>query len=60
MRVRVNPKSRKAKEIFTYHLKRNHFMFVDEKRHKWKIACPTTGISFWVDPENDEHWELIF
>ena len=59
MRVRVKPKSRQAEEIFTYHLKRNPIMYVDERRHKWRLACPTTGISFWVDPKNDEHWEVI-
>lgn len=60
MRVKVKPKSREAKDIFTYHLKRRPYMFVDEKRKEWKLSCPTTGIQFWVKPENDPHWELIY
>jgi len=60
MRVKVKPKSRAANEIFTYHLKRRPHMFVDERHDKWRLACPTTGISFWVDPKNDPDWEVIY
>lgn len=35
-------------------------MFVDERHDKWRLACPTTGISFWVDPKNDPDWEVIY
>ena len=60
MRVKVKPKTRQAREIFVYHLKRRPYMFVDDKKDKWKLGCPTTGVEFWAHPTNDPHWELIY
>ena len=35
-------------------------MFVDDRKDKWKLGCPTTGVEFWAHPTNDPHWELIY
>ena len=61
-RVRVVPRegNREAREFFTYHMKRDGYMYCDERLHQWLLHQPNTGISFWVDPKDDPMWEVIY
>ena len=58
-RVRVYPRetaSRKAKDLFNYHMRRDPNMWITERLDKWAVRNPTTGIGFWVHPTNDPDW----
>jgi len=58
-RVRVYPRetaSRKAKDLFKYHMRRDPNMWITERLDKWAVRNPTTGIAFWVHPTNDPDW----
>tara|TARA_B100000941_G_scaffold271159_1_gene229680 strand:+ start:449 stop:649 length:201 start_codon:yes stop_codon:yes gene_type:complete len=58
-RVRVYPRetaSRKAKDLFKYHMRRDPYMYITERLDKWAVRNPTTGIGFWVHPTNDPDW----
>lgn len=58
-RVRVYPRetaSRKAKDLFRYHMRRDPTMFITERLDKWAVRNPSTGIGFWVHPTNDPDW----
>ena len=58
-RVRVYPRekaSRKAKDLFKYHMRRDPNMWITERLDKWAVRNPTTGIGFWVHPTNDPDW----
>ena len=58
-RVRVYPRetaSRKAKDLFKYHMRRDPNMWITERLDKWAVRKPTTGIGFWVHPTNDPDW----
>ena len=58
-RVRVYPRetaSRKAKDLFKYHMRRDPNMWISERLDKWAVRNPTTGIGFWVHPTNDPDW----
>ena len=47
-RVRVVPRegNREARDFFTYHMKRDGYMYCDERLHQWHLHQPNTGISF--------------
>ena len=58
-RVRVYPRetaSRKAKDLFKYHMRRDPNMWITERLDKWAVRNPPTGIGFWVHPTNDPDW----
>ena len=58
-RVRVYPRetaSRKAKDLFKYHMRKDPNMWITERLDKWSVRNPTTGIGFWVHPTNDPDW----
>ncbi|AGN12111.1 hypothetical protein PRAG_00174 [Prochlorococcus phage P-SSM3] len=58
-RIRVYPRetaSRKAKDLFKYHMRRDPNMWITERLDKWAVRNPTTGIGFWVHPTNDPDW----
>ena len=58
-RVRVYPRetaSRKAKDLFKYHMRRDPNMWITERLDKWAVRNPTTGIGFWVHPTNHPDW----
>ena len=57
-RIRVYPKTRKAREMFVYHMRRDPNMWIAERQDKWKIRNHTTGIEFWVHPTNDPEWRV--
>ena len=48
--------SRKAKDLFKYHMRRDPNMWITERLDKWAVRNPTTGIGFWVHPTNDPDW----
>jgi len=58
MRVKITPKTRKAWDIFFRHMKKDPYMYCDERLDKWHLVNFTKGISFWVDPRNDPDWEI--
>ena len=45
-RVRVVPRegNREAREFFTYHMKRDGYMYCDERLHQWHLHQPNSGI----------------
>ena len=58
-RIRVYPRetaSRKAKDLFKYHMRKDPNMWITERLDKWAVRNPTTGIGFWVHPTNDPDW----
>jgi|TARA_A100001388_G_C28709687_1_gene470532 hypothetical protein len=58
-RIRVYPRetaSRKAKDLFKYHMRKDPNMWITERLDKWSVRNPTTGIGFWVHPTNDPDW----
>ena len=57
-RIRIYPKTRAAREMFVYHMRRDPYMYVTERLDRWKIRNPSTGIGFWVHPTNDPDWEV--
>ena len=57
-RIRIYPKTRAAREMFVYHMRRDPYMYVTERLDRWKIRNPTTGIEFWVHPTNDPEWRV--
>lgn len=59
LRVRIKPKSKKAKNLFRFHLRNDPFMYVTDRLDKWNLFNPTTGISLYVDPKDDPDWEII-
>ncbi len=61
-RLRVVPRegNREAQEMFTYHLKRDGYMYCDERLDMWHVYQPNTGINFWVHPTDDPMWEVIY
>ena len=48
--------SRKAKDLFKYHMRKDPNMWITERLDKWSVRNPTTGIGFWVHPTNDPDW----
>ena len=61
-RLRLVPRegNREAYEMFTYHMKRDGYVYCDEKLKDWHVYQPNTGISFWVHPTDDPMWEVIY
>lgn len=57
MRVKLIPKTRYAREFLRYQM-RSPYMECDERKDKWHLGNPTTGINFWVHPTNDPNWEI--
>ena len=57
-RIRIYPKTRAAREMFVYHMRRDPNMWVSERLDKWKIRNPSTGIEFWGHPTNDPEWRV--
>ena len=57
-RIRIYPKTRAAREMFVYHMRRAPYMYVAERLDRWKIRNPSTGIEFWVHPTNDPEWRV--
>ena len=57
-RIRIYPKTRAAREMFVYLMRRDPNMWVSERLDKWKIRNPSTGIEFWVHPTNDPEWRV--
>ena len=60
-RIRVYPRetaSRKAKDLFKYHMRKDPNMWITERLDKWSVRNPTTGIGFWVHPTNDPDWRV--
>ena len=58
-RIRVYPRetaSRKANDLFKYHMRKDPNMWITERLDKWSVRNPTTGIGFWVHPTNDPDW----
>ena len=58
-RISVYPRetaSRKAKDLFKYHMRKDPNMWITERLDKWSVRNPTTGIGFWVHPTNDPDW----
>ena len=49
-----------GRDFFTYHMKRDGYMYCDERLHQWHLHQPNTGICFWVDPKDDPMWEVIY
>jgi len=39
-------------------MKKDPYMYCDERLDKWHLVNFTKGISFWVDPRNDPDWEI--
>ena len=57
-RIRIYPKTRAAREMFVYHMRRDPYMYVAERLDRWKIRNPSTGIEFWVHPTNAPEWRV--
>ena len=57
-RIRIYPKTRAAREMFVYHMRRDPYMYVTERLDRWEIRNPSTGIEFWVHPTNDPEWRV--
>ena len=57
-RIRLYPKTKKAKQFFTYHMRRDPHMWITERLDKWCVRNPSNGIEFWVHPTNDPEWRV--
>ena len=57
-RVKLIAKSRMAKKIFTYDLRRDHYAYVTDRKDKWNVFHHNSGMQFWIHPKNDPDWEI--
>ncbi|ADO99501.1 hypothetical protein Syn19_056 [Synechococcus phage Syn19] len=57
-RVKLVAKSRKANKILTYDMKRDPYAYVTDRKDKWNIFHPNSGMQFWIHPKNDPDWEI--
>ena len=58
-RVRIKPKTRDATEQFRLHMKRDQYMYVTDRKDRWLLYNPNSGIQIWVHPTDDPEWEIL-
>jgi hypothetical protein len=57
-RVKLVAKSRKAFKLLTYDMKRDPYAYVTDRKDKWHLYHPNSGINLWINPKNDPDWEI--
>ena len=59
LRVRIKPKSKKADHIWRYDMKKVRYMWVTDRKYKWTLMDPNSGMQIHVHPKNDPDWIII-
>ncbi len=59
-RVRLIPKSYKARRAFNARLKDGAIMYVDNRNsEKWFLKSEDNRMELWVYPRNDPDWDVL-